>query len=76
MKCWKCGKDASGICRFCGRAVCKEHVTEMPFILTVYCCGKDAVKAIVVSDVLYCGCCKPLPSPIEMPELDCGGDDR
>jgi hypothetical protein len=70
MKCWECGEDASGICRFCGRAVCKKHATEMPFILSVYCHGENASRAIVVSGALYCGICKPLPSPIEMPELD------
>lgn len=69
MKCWICGKDADGICRFCGRAVCKEHAKEMPFILALYC-GKSVTKAIVVSDALYCGICKPLPSPIDMPELE------
>ncbi len=26
-------------------------------------------KAVVVSDVLYCGVCKTQPEPIEMPEL-------
>ena len=41
----------------------------MPFILTAYCHGQDTAKAIVVSDALYCGICKPMPSPIEMPEL-------
>jgi hypothetical protein len=70
MKCWKCGKDAYGICKFCGRAVCKEHVTEMPFVLTVYCHGQDDAKAIVVSGALCCGICKPIPSPVAMPELD------
>ena len=28
MQCWNCDKPASGVCAFCGRAVCKEHVSE------------------------------------------------
>ena len=70
MKCWTCGKDANGVCQFCGRAVCKEHAKEMPFILTVYDHDEDVPKAIVVSNTLWCGICKPQPSPIEMPEID------
>lgn len=76
MKCWKCGQEACGICRFCGRGVCKDHATEMPFILSVYCPGKGSSRAIVVSGALYCGICKPLPSPVDMPELDERGDER
>lgn len=69
MKCWHCKHEAEGTCRFCGRAVCREHVQTMPFILTVYV-GRDQIpKAIAVADVLYCGVCKPQPSPISMPDL-------
>ncbi len=42
----------------------------MPFILSVYCPGGGGSRAIVVSGALYCGMCKPLPSPVDMPELD------
>jgi hypothetical protein len=48
----------------------------MPFILSVYCPGKGSSRAIVVSGALYCGICKPLPSPVDMPELDERGDER
>lgn len=68
MKCYKCGKPAIGICRFCGRAVCEEHHTTMPYIISIYV-SKDVPKAIVVSDALYCGTCKPHPTPLEMPEI-------
>ena len=69
MQCWQCEKPARGVCRFCGRAVCREHASEMPFVLTIYVGADDTPKAVVVADALYCGQCKPQPEPIEMPEL-------
>ena len=69
MKCWQCDNEAEGTCRFCGRAVCKNEVQTMPFILTVFV-GKDSIpKVISVADVLWCGVCKPQPAPIPMPEI-------
>jgi hypothetical protein len=68
MKCYKCGKPAVGVCRFCGRAVCEEHYSKMPYIISVYV-SEGVPKAIVVSDALYCGICKPHPVPVEMPEI-------
>jgi hypothetical protein len=41
----------------------------MPFILTIYVGEHQVPKAVVVSDALYCGTCKPQPEPIEMPEI-------
>ena len=69
MQCWKCGKPASGVCTFCGRATCKEHASQMPAIMTIYVGEKQTPKAIVVGDALYCGQCRPQPEPIEMPEI-------
>ena len=69
MECWKCGGPAQGVCRFCGRAVCRDHVSEMPFVLTIYVGEKQTPKAVVVADALFCGQCKPQPEPIAMPEL-------
>jgi len=70
VKCWICGESASAICKFCGRAVCKEHAKKMPYILTIYDEDEDIPKAIVVSDAIWCEQCKPHPSPIGMPEID------
>jgi hypothetical protein len=42
---------------------------KMPAILTIYVGEANTPKAVVVSDALYCGVCKPQPEPIEMPEL-------
>jgi hypothetical protein len=69
MECFQCGQPAQGTCRFCGRAICKDHFHSMPFILTVYVGKQNVPKAVVVADALYCGKCKPQPEPIEMPEI-------
>ena len=69
MKCFHCDEPARGVCNFCGRALCKEHMKTMPAILTIYVGEANVPKAIVVSDALFCGVCKPQPEPIEMPEL-------
>ncbi|WP_148136129.1 hypothetical protein [Candidatus Formimonas warabiya] len=69
MQCWKCDKPAHGICKFCGRAICKEHASEMPSIVTVYPGEKQTPKAIVVSNALFCGVCRPQPEPIDVPEI-------
>ena len=69
MQCWQCEEPARGVCRFCGRAVCHEHASEMPFVLTIYVGADSTPKAVVVADALYCGQCKPQPEPIAMPEL-------
>ncbi len=69
MDCWHCKTPAVGTCRFCGRGVCADHLTERTYILEVYK-GADSHKAIVVPDALYCGACHPRPDPVDMPELD------
>jgi hypothetical protein len=63
-------RQASGVCRFCGRAICKEHAQKrMPYITTVYVGADSVPKAIAVADALWCGVCTPEPEPIPMPEL-------
>ena len=69
MKCFHCEEEARGVCIFCGRALCKAHMKTMPAILTIYVGEANVPKAVVVSDALWCGVCKPQPEPIEMPEL-------
>lgn len=68
MTCWICTKTAQGTCRFCGRAICKEHAKTKAFILSLYT-SLEVPKAIVVSNTLFCDQCKPQPNPIELPEL-------
>jgi hypothetical protein len=69
MNCFHCDRSAYASCRFCGRAVCKEHLKTAPFIVSLYT-GKDGVqKAIVVPDAVYCGICRPHERPVPLPEL-------
>jgi hypothetical protein len=42
---------------------------KLPSIVTIFVGDGNVPKAVVVSDVLWCGICKPQPEPIEMPEL-------
>ena len=69
MLCHQCDKPARGVCKFCGRAVCEDHYSKMPIILSVYVGEHNTPKTIVVADVLWCGVCKPQPEPIPMPEI-------
>ncbi|MBN1873521.1 MAG: hypothetical protein JXA33_04765 [Anaerolineae bacterium] len=69
MNCWHCDRPAHGVCRFCGRGVCKEHAQTMPYIITIYRDGDGMPMALVVVDALYCGICKPKQDPIPLPQL-------
>lgn len=71
MDCWHCSQSARGVCRFCGRAVCRDHAQEHPYILDLYRArsGKG-LKVLVVEDALYCGVCTPRPEPIDLPDLE------
>jgi hypothetical protein len=70
MICFHCEQPARGICRFCGRALCKDHMKQrLPYIVTIYVGEHNVPKAIAVRDVLWCSVCKPEPEPVEMPEL-------
>jgi hypothetical protein len=69
MVCYQCNEEAVGICKFCGRAVCRDCHSEMPVILSVYVGANQTPKTIVVADALWCGKCQPQPEPIAMPEI-------
>jgi len=74
VECSICGQPAQGICKFCGRAICRDHFKTLPYPIATYV-GKDSEgrqnvpKMIVVADALICGQCDPQPEPIEMPEI-------
>lgn len=70
MNCWHCERTAHGVCYFCGRALCKEHVKTMPAIITTYRNRQNELKAVVTKDVLYCGVCTPEGHPISLDEFD------
>jgi hypothetical protein len=65
--CGQCDVVARGICRFCGRAVCGDHYSALPYIISVF--GDAPPRSIVVGGTLWCGICRPQPEPIAMPEL-------
>jgi len=70
MECWHCNRPAHGVCRFCGRALCRDHIQKMPYILVMFQ-GKDGQqKAVVVDDTLYCGVCKPQEAPVTLKDVD------
>ncbi len=69
MHCWVCDKEAHGVCRFCGRAICKDHAAKMPLFLCMYLGAENTPKGLVVADALWCGVCQPQPEPIGMPEM-------
>jgi hypothetical protein len=70
VKCFFDENEARGLCRFCGRGVCKDHAEKrLPYIATVYVGANNTPKAVVVPDALWCGECKPEPQPVPMPEI-------
>ena len=70
MNCWHCERPAHGVCVFCGRGICKEHVQTMPNILALYRDKLEILKAVVVADALCCGVCKPKENPVNVEWLD------
>ena len=69
MHCWVCDQPAHAVCRFCGRAVCKDHAAKMPTFLCMYLGNNNTPKGLVVADAIWCGVCQPQPEPIGMPEM-------
>lgn len=70
MECWHCNRPSHGVCRFCGRAICRDHAQKMPFVLEIFTDKLGQHKAVVVEDALYCGVCKPKDAPVALKELD------
>jgi hypothetical protein len=69
MDCWHCRRTAVGTCRFCGRAICENHVKTKPYILELFK-NSSVTEALVVEDALFCGACTPRPDPVKVPEID------
>lgn len=70
MECWHCERPAHASCRFCGRAVCKTHTQEMPYIIDTYRTLDGTYKALVVAGAVYCGVCKPQQDPITLQHME------
>lgn len=63
MKCAKCGEEAAAICKFCGRAVCKEHIETKVFMSGYTAWGgmlSSTDNAVRVEDAVWCGNCHPI----------------
>ena len=68
MDCWHCRRTAVATCRFCGRAVCEDHVQPHPYILELL--KTDGMsKALVVEDAVFCGACTPRPDLLDLPDV-------
>lgn len=61
MKCIACDDDARAVCQMCGRAVCREHIQERPFVsgFQEYSLMLPSLKGVTVRDAVWCGCCHP-----------------
>jgi hypothetical protein len=59
MNCIECDRPANGICRFCGRALCKDHFKVSNYILSLYPGPKDDDKVLIVKNVVKCQICQP-----------------
>ena len=63
MRCWTCGAESNGMCRFCGRAVCKEHARTRAFLFEAW--DRDGtLEGLAIEDALYCGVCHPRAEPV------------
>ena len=75
MRCWVGGEEAEGVCRFCGRGVCKQHARTRAFLFEAWEQGNH-LRALAVEDALWCGVCKAQPQPINADFLRGGGEKR
>lgn len=65
MRCWVCGAVAEGVCRFCGRGVCKAHARTRAFLFESWE-DDGRLLGLAVADALHCGICKVRPDPIPL----------
>lgn len=70
MECWHCERPSHAHCQFCGRAVCKTHAKEKPFLLHTYRTAQGKYKAFVVRRAVWCGVCEPQTDPIELKNME------
>lgn len=65
VRCWVCDELAHGVCRFCGRAVCKDHAKTRSYLLESWPQG-EGLRGLAVTDALFCGVCSPRPDPVDV----------
>ena len=73
MRCWIGGEEAEGVCRFCGRAVCKVHAKTRAFLFEAWE-NAEHLYGLAIEDALYCGVCQVHKEPIRLDFLKQGGD--
>lgn len=65
MRCWVCGAAAEGMCRFCGRGVCKAHARTRAYLFEAW--ENDGhLQGLAVADALHCGVCKVRDEPVSL----------
>ena len=70
MNCWHCERPGAGVCRFCGRALCKDHAQTRPCVASAHLDAEGKERAIAVNNVLWCGVCDPRPEPITLGQTE------
>jgi len=69
MECWHCERPAHAVCCFCGRAVCKQHVKEMPNVVAVLTGKSGDQQALAVPNAVWCGICRPNEEPVSLKDV-------
>ena len=62
MKCITCEKEARAICKFCGRAVCEEHIQERRYVTGFTGTGgvlSFSNNGLSIEQAVWCGQCQP-----------------
>ncbi|MDD5350765.1 MAG: hypothetical protein PHQ12_11195 [Chthoniobacteraceae bacterium] len=62
MKCIHCEEEAQAVCQFCGRAVCKKHLSTGRFVSGFTSVGgvlSFTNNGVSVDDAVWCGLCHP-----------------
>ena len=65
MRCWVGGEEADGICRFCGRGVCKQHARTRAFLFEAWE-DHGILRGLAVDNALFCNVCEPRAEPIDV----------
>jgi len=58
LKCWFCEEEARGVCAFCSRAACKEHVKEGKTIVEAAEYSQGYKAFYKVANAIKCSACK------------------
>ena len=66
MNCWECNRPAHGVCMFCGRGGCKDHLTERLHVVSLFNGEGGKLEALVTKKALFCGKCQPSGDPVKL----------